>query len=111
VVDTQRRAGSKRKACPEADETAEALAQTTTALAAGGVMVKSLESTIDDAIQNDPSKLPALGRLILSMRTLMNALIAARERSHVTTMVSVSYQIMQLQNEEVSKLIGCIGKS
>ena len=111
VVDTHRRAGSKRKACPEADETAEALAQTTTALAAGRVMVESLESTIEDAIQNDRSKLPALGRLILSMRTLMNALIAAREHSHVTTMVSVSYQIMQLQNEEVNNLIECSGKS
>ena len=117
MVDTHTRVGSKRKSQGmdtegEVDRTAEAVAETTTALAAAAETLTALETAIDAAIRDgDVSKLPSRTLLIMPMRSLKTDLITAREHSHVTTMVSVSYQIMQLQNEEVSKLIGCSGKS
>ena len=100
VEDTQRPAGSKRKRCPESDNTAAGQAHTTTALDAAEETVKSLEFAIDEAlVQKDFSKLQSLGIRILKMRTLKDTLIAAQKRSDVNTMVYVSHEIMQLQSE------------
>jgi hypothetical protein len=100
VEDTQRPAGSKRKRCPESDNTAAGQAHTTTALDAAEETVKSLELAIDEAlVQKDFSKLQSLGIRILKMRTLKDTLIAAQKRSDVNTMVYVSHEIMQLQSE------------
>ncbi len=95
VEDTQGRAGSKRKSCPESDDTAEVLAHTKTALDAAEQTVKSLEFAIETAVENDFSKLRSLGIQILKMQTLKDALIADQKRSDVNTMVSVSHEIMQ----------------
>jgi hypothetical protein len=100
VEDTQRPAGSKRKRCPESDNTAAGQAHTTTALDAAEETVKSLGLAIDEAlVQKDFSKLQSLGIRILKMRTLKDTLIAAQKRSDVNTMVYVSHEIMQLQSE------------
>jgi hypothetical protein len=76
VVDTHTRVGSKRKSQGldtegEVDRTAEAVAETTTALAAAAETVKAFETAIDAAVSHgDLSKLPSLSRFILPMRSL-----------------------------------------
>jgi hypothetical protein len=115
VVDTHTWVGSKRKSQDmdtegEVDRTAEAVAETTTGLAAAAETVTVLETVIDTAISHgDLSRLHSLSSFIL--RSLRTDLITARERSHVNNMYSVSHQINQLQSEVSRKLIGYRSKS
>jgi hypothetical protein len=96
----------------EVDRTAEAVAETTTALAAAAETLTALETAIDAAIRDgDVSKLPSRTLLIMPMRSLKTDLITAREHSHVSNMFSVSHKIKQLQREVASKLIGCRSNS
>ena len=117
MVDTPARVGSKRKSQVldtegEVDRTAEAVAETTTALAAAAETLTALETAIDAAIRDgDVSKLPSRTLLIMPMRSLKTDLITAREGGHFNNMLSISHQIKQLQSEVASKLIGCRSKS
>ena len=112
VVDTDPRVGSKRKSQVldtegEVDRTAEAVAETTSALAAAEETVTALETAIDPVISHRYfPKLPSLSGFILPMRSRRTDLITAREGGHVNNMLSISHQIKQLQSEVASKLIG-----